>query len=278
MSARRDAGMTRSELVARILTAAIGLPIVGVAVWHGGATWAVLLAAASAIATDEYVRLVEPRVRGVRALAIAASATLPWIAVESGADALANVCLALLLVHALAWMLHLRGPDNAAAEHGVGSLLAGVLLPAGGLVALAVLRGRPEGLDWIVLLLAVTWSADTGAFAVGKACGRHRMCPRISPGKSWEGWLGGAAAAAVVGVGLRALGVGSLTWIDHVLVVLVAVLVGPLGDLCKSMVKRAHDVKDFGRILPGHGGVLDRIDALVFNAPCVLAWVQWLRP
>ena len=160
----------------------------------------------------------------------------------------------------------------------MGDVLVAVLLPAGGLVALAVLRRSPHGLDWVVLVLAATAAADTGAFLVGRAWGRHRLCPRISPGKSWEGLLGGALAAAVTLSALRIVDVLGLSWVDHAVVTAIAAFIGPLGDLSKSMVKRAHGIKDFGRLLPGHGGMLDRIDALVFTAPCVLAWTLWLRP
>lgn len=178
----------------------------------------------------------------------------------------------------VAWALHLRPGDNAAAERDVGNVLAAVTFPAGGLVALAVLRGLPFGREWILLVLAATWAADTGAYFVGRARGRHFLCPRISPRKTWEGLVGGASAAFVAALAARFAGARGLAWIDHVVIATIAAFIGPLGDLSKSMVKRAHGLENFGRLLPGHGGVLDRIDALVFNAPCVLVWALWLRP
>lgn len=219
-----------------------------------------------------------PGARACIALAIMTSASLPLVAGAGGGDALGRAFGSMVIAAMVAWVLHVRADDHAAAERDVGNVLAAVSLPAGGLVALAVLRALPLGLDWIALVLAATWAADVGAFFVGRAFGSHRLCPRISPGKTWEGLLGGAIAALLAAVALRIAGLGGLSWIDHAVVAAVAAIVGPLGDLSKSMVKRAHHIKDFGRLLPGHGGVLDRIDALVFNAPCVMVWALWLRP
>jgi len=262
-------------MLARILTTLVGLPFVAVAVWQGGWWWAALLAAAGALATHEYMRVVQPDAPACRTLAVMASAALPVVARVAG---LGGAFVVVVLAGLVAWVLHLRGPDNAAAERGVGDVYASVLLPGGGIVALAVLRELQCGLDWTVLVVATTWTADTGGFLLGRAWGRHRICPRISPNKSWEGLAGGAIAAALVGIALYVAGLSRLTGTDHAIVVVVAAFVGPLGDFSKSMVKRAHGIKDFGRLLPGHGGLLDRIDALVFAAPCVLLWALWLRP
>jgi len=265
-------------LFARVATAVVGLPLVALLVWQGGPAWLALLALAAGTATHEYSRTVQPDARAQRWLAVSTSASLPVVVGLGGGDAMGRAFLLLVLAGLLAWVLHLRGHDNAAAERGVGDVLVAVLLPAGGLVALAVLRQSQHGLDWVVLVLAATAAADTGALLVGRAWGRHRLCPRISPGKSWEGLLGGALAAAVTLSALRLADVLGLSWVDHAVVAAITGFIGPLGDLSKSMVKRAHGLKDFGRLLPGHGGMLDRIDALVFNAPCVLAWMLWLRP
>ncbi len=118
----------------------------------------------------------------------------------------------------------------------------------------------PQGPYLILVLLAIVWSADTGAFFAGRAFGRHKLAPQISPGKTWEGVVGGLALAAVVG----ALA-GALTGYGAAALALVAIptaAVSVLGDLTVSMFKRHAGLKDSGRLLPGHGGVLDRIDSL----------------
>jgi phosphatidate cytidylyltransferase len=113
---------------------------------------------------------------------------------------------------------------------------------------------------------------------VGKPFGRHRLLPRVSPHKSWEGIAGGILGSLLaIGVVASTM-LDGLTSLDVLVVLAITSIAGPLGDLSQSMVKRAHGLEDFGRLLPGHGGVLDRIDALLFNAPLLLLWVGWLRP
>jgi len=126
---------------------------------------------------------------------------------------------------------------------------------------------------WLLLALVPTWAADVAAYLVGARVGRRKIAPRISPGKTWEGTLAGFAAAAVV-VLLVAASAGIKTGPT----LLLALLVGPVGfasDLLESAIKRVAGAKDSGTLLPGHGGVLDRIDSLVFVAPAV-ALVLWL--
>ncbi|HEV8654324.1 MAG TPA: phosphatidate cytidylyltransferase [Candidatus Limnocylindria bacterium] len=126
---------------------------------------------------------------------------------------------------------------------------------------------------WLILALVPTWAADVAAYLVGARIGRRRIAPRISPGKTWEGTLAGFAAAAIV-----ALLIATSAGIKTGPTLLLAVLVGPVGfasDLLESAIKRAAGAKDSGTLLPGHGGVLDRIDSLIFVAPAV-AFVLWL--
>lgn len=126
---------------------------------------------------------------------------------------------------------------------------------------------------WLLLALVPTWAADVVAYVVGAWMGRRKIVPRISPGKTWEGTVAGFAAAAVV-----ALLIATSAGIKTGPTLLLALLVGPVGfasDLLESAIKRAAGAKDSGTLLPGHGGVLDRIDSLIFVAPAV-AFVLWL--
>ena len=146
---------------------------------------------------------------------------------------------------------------------GVGLL---ILVPAWG--ALVLLHGDQPAGRWLVLfLLVVIWATDTAAFFVGRRWGRRRLASRVSPGKSWEGVGGGVAAAFV----LALLVGGPLGFADARLPFLALVTltgaVSVLGDLTESLFKRAAGVKDSGRLLPGHGGVLDRIDSITAAAP-----------
>jgi phosphatidate cytidylyltransferase len=120
-----------------------------------------------------------------------------------------------------------------------------------------------------VLCLTVTWLNDTGAYFAGRAFGRHKLYPRISPSKTWEGWGGGLIASVGGAVAVKLLFLPELpVWVAAAVGVGAGIL-GPLGDLSESMLKRAFGRKDSSHLLPGHGGILDRIDALLFNAPFV---------
>lgn len=140
----------------------------------------------------------------------------------------------------------------------------GVLYIAAPIVALAWLRASPEGRGWTTLLFAVTWSADIGAFLVGSALKGPKLWPRLSPNKTWSGALGGLVVAALVSVLItRVSTVAAPLW----LAVTIGVVGGAAtmaGDLWESMLKRRYGVKDSGDLIPGHGGLLDRVDGLIF--------------
>ena len=151
----------------------------------------------------------------------------------------------------------------------MGGALAGwlVLAPAG--AALAAVHARPGGAALAMTVLAVVWAADSGAWFCGRRFGRTRLAPAVSPGKTWEGVAGGLAAGAAVGA--AAAWWLSLPAPGIVLAALLAAGASVVGDLYESLCKRRAGVKDSGRLLPGHGGLLDRIDGLTAAAPVYAA-------
>lgn len=142
---------------------------------------------------------------------------------------------------------------------------------------LGLIRDLPSGASWLLLVLASTFGADTGAYLVGRTVGRHKLAPHVSPGKTIEGLIGGMAMSVVAALICRMLIPGVLTVGDCFWVGLAVGFIGPLGDLSESMLKRSVGVKDSGSLIPGHGGLLDRIDALLFTAPFVYYYACCLR-
>jgi len=186
----------------------------------------------------------------------------------------------LLGVAALFWIwgcyLVLRYP----ATHGFAArnsrLLIGlfVLLPTW--LALVELKASANGQLALLLLLLLVWGADTGAYCAGKLFGRTRLIPRVSPGKTLEGLVGGVLTCLLIGAGFaiwRELPMAASVYL--VLLSLVTCLAAVFGDLFESMFKRERGIKDSGSLLPGHGGVLDRIDSLTAAAPIFMLGLYW---
>lgn len=127
----------------------------------------------------------------------------------------------------------------------------------------------PPGAAWVFFTLAITWLQDTGAFFVGRSFGRTQMAPLLSPKKSWEGFLGGMVAAIATALFCVPLLGLPITLLEATILGIAAGIFGPLGDLAESLIKRQVGVKDSGFIIPGHGGILDRIDSILFTGPVV---------
>ncbi len=148
-----------------------------------------------------------------------------------------------------------------------------------GLLIATVVGLRRIGVGWVILAFVVTWANDTFAYFAGHTFGRHRMMERISPKKTWEGFAGGAVGSVVGALVTRWIFKDELAVLSVAQMVLLGAggaVLGPLGDFCESLVKRAAGVKDSGRIIPGHGGLLDRIDALLFVAPWIYLWAAYV--
>ena len=135
------------------------------------------------------------------------------------------------------------------------------------------LRGLDDGRNWVFLALATTFASDTTAFFVGRALGRHKLAPAISPGKTWEGAIAGVIAAIIVSLFFTRL--LPISYVQALTLGLLVSIFGQLGDLVESLLKRNMGVKDSGKLFPGHGGALDRLDSVVFASVVVYYYVIW---
>ncbi|MGD8379854.1 MAG: CDP-archaeol synthase [Gammaproteobacteria bacterium] len=186
-----------------------------------------------------------------------------------------------ILVVAVGWWLGMSAMLGQIAHRPPGWMraLAGVMTLVPAWVALIMLHaGGPRGREFFLFLLLLVWAADIGAYLVGRLVGRHKLAPRVSPGKTWEGLAGGVAAS-----GLVAIAGGVWFGLPLLKFVILAVLIATfsvVGDLSESFFKRQAGLKDSGTLLPGHGGVLDRIDSLTAAAPLFLLGLMllgWVR-
>ena len=132
---------------------------------------------------------------------------------------------------------------------------------------LVLIRYQNDGVGWIFFVLIVLWMGDTGAYIVGSMVGRRKLCPSISPNKTVEGAVAGVLFSLLAGLTCNQLFLTEMTSIHCVILTIAIAFTGQLGDLCESVFKRERGVKDSGNLLPGHGGMLDRIDSLLFAAP-----------
>jgi phosphatidate cytidylyltransferase len=260
----------------RLLTAAIGVPLVLAAVFltHNW-WWFAIMAVVVELAVYEYVEICRPQaprapLRLLLVLAPAAAFALSYaLSAETAPGALRLYLLggALLLSVGLGTLLLFSRTPLEEALPALGIFGFGIPYFAVSLSSLHLIQGIDPWV--IILLLAIVWLGDTAAYYVGSRIGRHKLAPVISPKKSWEGavasFVVAVAAAAVWDFYRRgALEPGLLA------AAALTAVAAQIGDLVESMIKRSSGVKDSGNLLPGHGGMFDRIDALVFAAPVLL--------
>lgn len=153
-----------------------------------------------------------------------------------------------------------------------------VALPFG-LLNFIVSYGTPENKSfypWILMgLFLIIWVYDSMAYVTGSLFGKHKIAAKISPGKSWEGLIGGSVFAVIMGI-VNAVLFQEISMTNWIIIALLAVIFGTLGDFFESKLKRETGIKDSGNILPGHGGLLDRFDSLLFVAPVVFVWLNFI--
>ncbi len=154
-----------------------------------------------------------------------------------------------------------------------GALYAGYL---GGFVVRLKAQSGEWGKDLLLLTFFLVWSGDSFAMWSGMLFGKTPLAPSVSPKKTWEGVIGGTFGSLLVAAGMKLWAIHKLRWADVLIITLIVAVFGVVGDLCESMLKRASGIKDSGGLLPGHGGILDRLDSTIFAAPAVYYYFHFV--
>lgn len=252
-----------SPLLSRIVVAAILLPVVLGIVWLGGWWLFGLALVGGLVALHELYAIA----RGLRPIVLGGYAGLILTLLGAELGGTTWLLAGLLATVAAGLLVFFVSSARQSAVAGFAVTLLGVAWVGGGLAHFVLVRDIPDdGRLLVFTILLTVFADDTAAFFVGRTLGRHRLAPAISPGKTWEGFVGGTLAG--VGVTFVCLYEQDVVSTGESLVLgLVIVLAATLGDLFESAVKRDLGVKDSGRLLGGHGGVLDRVDSLLWAGP-----------
>lgn len=258
-------------LRARLATAAVAIPLLLLVIFLAPAWgWGAVVLVVAVLALVEYLGLLfadrrAPQlvgaVIGLVVLAAAFSAPAPGIALAAGLSLIVPATLIYVIVAR-------RDLDVALADAGriaLGVLYAGLLAPH-----FYWLRELPAGAAWVTFVIAIAMAGDSGGYFVGRAWGRHKLIPHLSPGKTMEGALGIVACSLLCGAVAKLVLFPAHGWAEILVLALVMSVIGQFGDLGESVIKRAVGAKESGAIFPGHGGILDRIDSLLF--PVVLVY------
>lgn len=237
--------------------------------------WLVLTGLAG-VALAEYLNIVLPALAQRTRIPLLLIGLLPLIGAYSGEPSglLCGLSLSLvaLLLHTLFRYTGLEAPFELISRAGFGYLYISLCS-----AHLILIMALPDGQAWLLLLTAITVASDSAAFYTGSLFGRHKLCPAISPNKTWEGFLGGLAGSFGAALLIRNFFLPAYCLQSICLIVLLLSCLGAAGDLSESVIKRAFGVKDSGSILPGHGGLLDRIDSLLLTAPVLYYLLYFWR-
>ena len=282
----------------RVITALVGLPLLITIIWFGEPWFTILVAIWGLLAVFEFYRMVAASKVSpltyfglIWTLLFILSPHYEFFFPRVEYKVLMPFLLTLMVALSLIWLL-LR-PQKEGAFIGWAWTIGGILYIGWLLSYFVVLRGLDDGRNWVFLALFTTFASDTAAFFVGRALGKHRLAPHISPGKTWEGAIGGIIGAIILSLFFtlpklftipNPLYLQDFSYWQAILLGLLVSVFGQLGDLVESLFKRNMGVKESSKLIPGHGGFLDRIDSVVFAGIvvyyCVLAlnagWLNWL--
>jgi len=262
----------------RVITGAVGVPLIILAIWFGDPWFSILIAAATLAGTYEFYHMANfDRREPLLYLGLLWALALVLSPHYRNIDVLPLVITATMLISLICLLC--RSPREKAFRNWawtiVGALYVGWMLSYW-----LNLRGLADGRSWVYLAMLTIFANDTGAFFVGRARGRHKLFPAISPAKTWEGAIGGLISAilgaVVITIIINLIYPFTFKYWQIILLGFLVSIFAQLGDLVESLLKRNMGVKESGNLLPGHGGILDRFDSLIFVGAVVYYYVVWV--
>lgn len=258
------------------MTAVVALPLLILLIVKGGEfPFACFIALVSVAGLTEFYRMALPgrKLESCAASIIGGFLTLlPSLAPVH----LLPFLTLIILLSAITLLFRFVDIRRAATEWAL--LAAGFLYVPLLLSQLILVRSEPHGVSWILLMLVIVMSGDSAAYYVGSSLGRHRLYPEVSPKKSVEGAAGGLVGSVAGAFIAKGVFFPQLGWLDCVAAAIILGILGQLGDLFESLMKRSCGVKDSGTIIPGHGGILDRLDSILFAAPAAYCYAHYIFP
>ena len=278
-----------SNLFVRCMSVVVLLPLLlALMLWGGVTAWAIFMALAAFVGMLEYMRITNQAEHPVTRVVSACLAMLPpvtaYLFLGQNAPFLGTASLFIFggSVALTLWGTFLftcfRPREISRASGVINATLGAVLYVGVTFLFLALLKRDFDNANaWLLTLMAMTWGSDTGAYFVGRKFGRHKLAPILSPKKSVEGAIGGFMSAILAAVVAKYLAFPDISLWQIILLAVVANFLAQMGDLSESLIKRSHKIKDSGNIIPGHGGILDRVDALLFSAPWVYGFAYLIQ-
>jgi len=269
---------SRQEAVRRILATILFAPLFYLVVRYlPPAAFFGLVTAAAVLAVGELYRLFSSDDPWPLGMGIGCAATIALLCNAQWPGLMSDRAILLLTLLSAASLPLVSRQNLRRAVIQSAMLVAGALYIGLTLSCLLLTRALPEGEFLVFFVVLVTWAGDTGAYLSGKAMGRHPLAPVISPKKTVEGLIGGAVLALVAAALSRLWFLPTLSLLDAAVLAALLTLAGLLGDLTESAIKRSVNQKDSGTLIPGHGGMLDRLDSLLFTAPCFYYYVTLVK-
>jgi len=258
----------------RVVTALITIPpLVGIICFAPLYALALFIMVAALASLHEFYRMIRPPAqKGLMIITYLLSVLLFSSLILR--DIFYVAILPLFSMIPLGYMLLSSGRDNPLKRDGAGLAIVAPFYVCLPLMLLVLVARLPQGKLWILYLLSVVFAGDTAAFYVGRHFGKHGLT-HVSPGKTWEGTVGGLVANALIAGIFSSVFFPSLSLRSIMVLAIVVGIFGQIGDLVESLFKRSSDLKDSGTILPGHGGLLDRIDSLLFAIPVLYLYLAF---